>query len=488
MENDAPSPASGSDPGSHEDSLGETGSYAGNSGSSGSGGLESTNGEVTGADQGLNPDESDGSSNGVIDTGSGNSGYSSDDSGFISSSGNSPDAGYQEGSGSIPVSGTGQHRGENSPPVDPGEKGVISDPDTTQNGITQFRGEEGSGSPQAQRSSLTSGQGRDSPPGNQQDILFEEHGVISGQKGLQGSFGMLAASAGSAGMIRSGWLADPFSSGQTPYVPSAHRQQGMPEQPGHHPCGPAQTTPVIPVKESKETEIKDYPNARPRSKRARTFTIEEQADQPPASPPSSSRIPLFPFSFLLFGGYRRISRKNVLEQDTRNLIYHAVTSNPGIDVPALVRTTGINENTLRYHLVKLIDSGRIAYLIKPGVIRYFLNQGSFSLPEQLLIHYLWSETPRNILFLLDNSPGITRQQISDALGISGPSVTRQMEHLIEDRIIENRWPGRSNHYYLTEEAMRIFKRLISGAIDYGGSRQPMPLRDVGVIPEPPRVY
>jgi DNA-binding transcriptional ArsR family regulator len=262
----------------------------------------------------------------------------------------------------------------------------------------------------------------------------------------------------------------------------------MPEQPGHYPCGPAETTPVTPAKESKETEIKEDPNARHRSKRARTFIVEKNADRLPANPSSSTRIPLFPFSLLLFGGYRRISKKNVLDQNTRNLIYHAISSNPGIDVPTLVRKTGINENTLRYHLVKLIKSGRITYLIKPGVIRYFLNQGSFSLPEQVLIHYMRSETPRNILYLLDHSPGITRQQISDALGISGPSVTRQMEHLIEDRIIENRWPGRSNHYYLTDEAMRIFKHLISDAMTQGGSLHSMSVRAEGVVPEPPAVY
>lgn len=490
VQNDAPSPASSGDPGSYGDLAGEPGSYAGDPGSSGPGGPESTNGEVTGADQGSSPDESDGSSNGVTDTGSGNSVYLSDDSGLISSSGNSLDAGYQAGSGSMPAPGTGQHGGEKSPPEDSGKNGVISDPDSRQEGILQSRGGEGSISPQPPRSSLTSGQGREAAPGNQQVIPLGDHGQVFGQNGFQGSLGMVAASAGGVGMMRSGpgLPMDPFSSGQSPQAASPHRQQGMPEQPGHGPCGPAETTPVTPAKKSKETEINESSHSRPRSKRARTFLIDEDADHLPASPPSSSRIPFYPFSLLLFGGYRRISRKNVLEQDTRNLIYHAITSNPGIDVPTLVRTTGINENTLRYHLVKLIDSGRITYLIKPGVIRYFLNQGSFSFPEQVLIHYLWSETPRNILYLLDNSPGITRQQISDALGISGPSVTRQMEHLMEDRVIENRWPGRSNHYYLTDEAMRIFKHLISDIMKHGCSLHSMSLRTDGVMPEPPRVY
>ena len=95
---------------------------------------------------------------------------------------------------------------------------------------------------------------------------------------------------------------------------------------------------------------------------------------------------------LLFGGYRRITKKNVLEQDARNTLYRAISNNPGIDVPTLAGITGLNENTIRYHLVKLIENGKVTYLVKPGVIRYFLNQGAYSPYEQVFIHYLWSET------------------------------------------------------------------------------------------------
>ncbi|MDD1715792.1 MAG: winged helix-turn-helix domain-containing protein, partial [Methanolinea sp.] len=74
-------------------------------------------------------------------------------------------------------------------------------------------------------------------------------------------------------------------------------------------------------------------------------------------------------------------------------------------------------------------------------------------------HYLWTDTPRGILWLLTRHPGLTRQEIADALAISGPSITRQMEHLIQDRVVENRLPGRSNHYYLTGEAAMTINQL-----------------------------
>ncbi len=80
--------------------------------------------------------------------------------------------------------------------------------------------------------------------------------------------------------------------------------------------------------------------------------------------------------------------------------------------------------------------------------------------EHTVFHYLWTDTPRGIIWLLYQHPGLTRQHIADALAISGPSVTRQMDNLIEDGIVENRFPGRSNHYYLTAEAALTIDKLM----------------------------
>jgi predicted transcriptional regulator len=166
---------------------------------------------------------------------------------------------------------------------------------------------------------------------------------------------------------------------------------------------------------------------------------------------------------LLFGGFRRISKKNVLEHDARHVIYQAITATPGIDVKTLTDLTGINENTLRYHLERLVATGKISCFTHPGVVRYFQNQGAYSQFEHTVFHYLWTDTPRGILWLLYQHPGLTRQQVADALAISGPSVTRQMDNLTGDGVVENRFPGRSNHYYLTAEAALTIDKLMSQA-------------------------
>ena len=166
---------------------------------------------------------------------------------------------------------------------------------------------------------------------------------------------------------------------------------------------------------------------------------------------------------LLVGGFRRISKKNVLEHDARQVIYQAIAATPGIDVKTLTDMTGINENTLRYHVDRLVATGKISCFSRPGVVRYFQNQGAYSQFEHMVFHYLWTDTPRGILWLLFQHPGLTRQHIADTLVISGPSVTRQMNNLIADGVVENRFPGRSNHYYLTEEAALTIDKVMSQA-------------------------
>ena len=246
--------------------------------------------------------------------------------------------------------------------------------------------------------------------------------------------------------------------------PLPQRQQhGPPAQSGNYPCGPAQASPLPPSSGQTREESKEDTPSRQRSKR---IGFLSWIPDPIVPEPASSSFPLqslFPLNMLLIGGFRRISKKNVLEHDARHVIYQAITATPGIDVKTLTGMTGINENTLRYHLDMLTTTGKISCFTRPGVVRYFQNQGAYNQYEHMVFHYLRTDTPRGILWLLYQHPGLIRQQIADALMISGPSITRQMDNLIEDRMVENRFPGRSNHYYLTTEAALTIDKLMSQA-------------------------
>jgi len=246
--------------------------------------------------------------------------------------------------------------------------------------------------------------------------------------------------------------------GSVPY-----RQHHAPAQSGSYPCGPAQASPLPQAPSQTREESKEETPSRQRSKRIGFLSWILDPFVPDAASSSFPLQSLFPLNMLVFGGFRRISKKNVLEHGARNVIYQAITATPGIDVKTLTGMTGINENTLRYHLDRLVATGKISCFTRPGIVRYFQNQGAYSQFEHRVFHYLWTDTPRGILWLLYQHPGLTRQHIADALMIAGPSVTRQMDNLTGDGIVENRFPGRSNHYYLTQEAALTIDKVMSKA-------------------------
>jgi len=177
--------------------------------------------------------------------------------------------------------------------------------------------------------------------------------------------------AGSASGSRNDYTPVP-ETGREPSPQGQHH--GPPAQSGNYPCGPAQASP-LPVA-SGQTRDESKEDTAPRQRPKRTGFLSWILEPPdPDLPSAPSRLPsLFPFNMLLFGGFRRISKKNVLEHDARHALYQAITATPGIDVKTLTDITGISENTLRYHMDRLTSTGKISCFARPGIVRYFPNQ------------------------------------------------------------------------------------------------------------------
>ncbi|MDD1717834.1 MAG: winged helix-turn-helix transcriptional regulator, partial [Methanoregulaceae archaeon] len=76
-----------------------------------------------------------------------------------------------------------------------------------------------------------------------------------------------------------------------------------------------------------------------------------------------------------FRAFRRIFGKNALEHEKRRIVYELIRSDPGIDIQAISSQTGININTLRYHLGRLQSFGNVVTFEEGGVVRYYENHG-----------------------------------------------------------------------------------------------------------------
>ena len=228
--------------------------------------------------------------------------------------------------------------------------------------------------------------------------------------------------------------------------PSSHAKPcGTGTQAGRFPCGPAQTSEPLagaPGAADQEPKAPSYSKGRK----------DGEDDEPEPGEPLAAGHAIPPI-FLPFLGYRRISGKNVLEHDGRNRVYLTIVDHPGIDILAISDMVEINRNTLRYHLFTLLRAGKVTAFSRPGVVRYYQNQGMYPPFVQCLLHHLWTDTPREIIALLLYAPGMTRTQVAEALSLSGPSITRHMQNLVEDGIVETLVLGRSHHYSLTHAAL-----------------------------------
>jgi len=145
-------------------------------------------------------------------------------------------------------------------------------------------------------------------------------------------------------------------------------------------------------------------------------------------------------------GFRQVSGTNVLDQDVRARIYEYIRSNPGIHLRGLSSEMSIRMGTLRYHLGVLRHTHKIAVSEDPAAVRFYENSGTYNSEEQQIHKHIRNETTRKILAVLLDRPSATRQDIADAIGISGPSVSWHMKRLEEDNLVLPRREGRMVSY------------------------------------------
>jgi len=166
-------------------------------------------------------------------------------------------------------------------------------------------------------------------------------------------------------------------------------------------------------------------------------------------------------NFPLIGGFKRISRKNIFENASREMIFHCVKENPGIRLADMERSTGFSCKNLIYHLNVLSVFGTVTSDECKNTTGYFENSGKFSHEERTMMMHLNHISDRKIVETILHHPGVSRHEISDYVGISGPSVSWHMHFLLHDRIIEQKKKGTIARHYITVPMIKIYENLHS---------------------------
>jgi predicted transcriptional regulator len=166
----------------------------------------------------------------------------------------------------------------------------------------------------------------------------------------------------------------------------------------------------------------------------------------------------FAIKLLSFLGFRRIARKNVLLNSVRNTIYTCIRERPGISSGELATVAGISRGALAYHITLLRALGKIVLIKNHGAVSCFENSGTYNRREQQVLNYLRTDTGRKILDALAGTPGLSRAELGEMLGVSGPSVTWHMKRLAADGIVMVRREGKFSRYVISEEMTRFLNR------------------------------
>lgn len=185
---------------------------------------------------------------------------------------------------------------------------------------------------------------------------------------------------------------------------------------------------------------------------------------------------LFSLFVWLHLGHKRISNRNVLENETRNVVYTCILENPGASMRFISQTLGMNIGTLRYHVGVLCRMGKVIAEQNSGRMRHYADADTCSDLEMKLAGYL-NEHPKNqMLSLVLQYPGITRKDIASRLIMSGPNITWHMKSLIREGVVRSEKNGRHTRYYLYSDAKKYIRILESPCVCWKiGARHLKPL-------------
>lgn len=166
---------------------------------------------------------------------------------------------------------------------------------------------------------------------------------------------------------------------------------------------------------------------------------------------------LFSLFVWLYLGHKRVSCRNVLDNENRNAVYTCILENPGASMRFISQTLGMNIGTLRYHVGVLCRMGKVVAEQNNGGMRHYVDVGTCSDLEKVVAEFLDERPKSRILSLVLQYPGITRKDIASRLIMSGPNITWHMKSLIREGIVRSEKDGRNVRYYLCPDVKEHIK-------------------------------
>jgi DNA-binding MarR family transcriptional regulator/WD40 repeat protein len=149
---------------------------------------------------------------------------------------------------------------------------------------------------------------------------------------------------------------------------------------------------------------------------------------------------------IIFPLYSRLRKNELLDQDTRSLIYRHIMENPGDNYNKIRETLNLNNGTLAYHL-KTLERENYIKSMRDGRYKRFYP---VDVKVQRVNGFGTGSVQGRIMVYLMGNPGLSQREISGALNLSQQVVSYHLKFLIETGHIRARREGKNYRYSVNE--------------------------------------
>jgi predicted transcriptional regulator len=131
----------------------------------------------------------------------------------------------------------------------------------------------------------------------------------------------------------------------------------------------------------------------------------------------------------------------------RNIVLKYINNKPGCTVAQIANKTGINRETVRYHLYKLGTTKKIEFRKKGKYLAVLPNKFVF---EGNADFFIFSDIDRIILLGIAQEPGITNKELSLKLNLNKSTLNYYLNKFSYNKFIVSTKKGKSKKYFLCE--------------------------------------
>lgn len=149
-------------------------------------------------------------------------------------------------------------------------------------------------------------------------------------------------------------------------------------------------------------------------------------------------------------GFSYVHRaRDLIDQNkNRNMILDYIVENPGSTQNEMVKALEMNIGTLRYHLMILTLNHRVVpYNDGPRLVRYFVNKGSYSQDQMMIISLLKRDPTSRLLDAMVGEQAMTGSQISAKSGLSYSDINRYLKELTAKGVVIKEAIGSDRYQY-----------------------------------------